>query len=255
MSIEFLLSTMNLKLEDLDKMNIKCSCIVINQSGYVGYREYKNFKIYDTDDVGIAKSRNMALFKSQADIIVFCDNDCVYEDDVEKSILMEYSYNKKADLIIFNAHNLSRKMKDNDLVRRVRFYNYQRYGTYRISAKRNSILKANISFNLLFGNSHFSHGEDTLFLNDCLKNRLKIYTSKIFLCTVSDDNSTWFKGYDTKFFISKGALFKAISKHFCFLLCLQYLIRHKEVLKQNKYSFSYTYKKMLQGAKQFNDIS
>ena len=52
MKVEVLLSVMNLKKENLDKMNIRCKCSVINQCGKNGFNMYKNYNIYSFDEVG-----------------------------------------------------------------------------------------------------------------------------------------------------------------------------------------------------------
>ena len=89
-----------------------------------------------------------------------------------------------------------------------------------------------------------SGGDDTLFIVDCLKKGLKLYSSPIVLGNICSDTSTWFKGYNKKYFFDKGALFTAISNNFRYFLIIQYLLRHKEVLKD--IGFKEAYKIMLE---------
>ena len=232
MSLELLLSTMNLKVADLDNMNIHTPCIVINQCGKVGYKEYKNFRIYDTDDIGISRSRNMAIAKSKADILLFCDNDCVYNDDYYETILNFYKEHEDADMVFFNMSIYDNSIKPDTKVKRVFWYNYQRYAAYRISFRRESVFSKNINLCSLFGgNSMYSHGEDTIFIRDFLKDNMRLYASSDYIGKVIDNDyeSTWFRGYDDKFFFDKGALFCALSPHFKYLQCTLYVLRHKEV--------------------------
>ena len=63
--------------------------------------------------------------------------------------------------------------------------------------------------------------------------------------------STWFKGYNEKYFFDKGALFTAISRRFRILLIMQYLLRHRGVLKDIK--FLEAIKLMLKGSKDYLD--
>ena len=58
MKLEVMLSVINLKKEELDKMNITSNCIVINQCRKEEFEEYKNFKIYSYDEIGTSNSRN-----------------------------------------------------------------------------------------------------------------------------------------------------------------------------------------------------
>ena len=245
MNIEVLLSVMNLKIKDLDKTNIKSPCTVINQCGKIGFRKYKNFKIYDMNSIGIGISRNMAINKSKADILIFADNDCVYYNNFEKEILNFYKNHPKADAVIFNFKNS--KIKEIKKITKLNHFNYQRHATYQISFKKNKI--KNIKINELFGgNSLYSHGEDTIFLKDCLKKKLKVYKSNAYIGKIINKKSTWFKGYTDKFFYDKGALYAALSPKLKYLNCLQYLIRHKNI--RNK-KFLKALKLMFKGAKSY----
>ena len=129
------------------------------------------------------------------------------------------------------------------------------YASYNIAFRKNAVLEKNIKFNTMFGpNAKYNNGTDTLFIVDMLKNKLKIYSSPIYIGTAYNNNSTWFKGYNEKFFYNKGALFTAINKKLRKLLILQYLIRHTEVLKD--INFINAYRLMKNGSKSYiNDIS
>ena len=45
--------------------------------------ENKTIKIYSFDERGVGLSRNSALMRADADIIVFADSDVIYNDDYE----------------------------------------------------------------------------------------------------------------------------------------------------------------------------
>ena len=53
MKLEVLLSVMNLKKEELDKMNITSKCTVINQCDKKDFEKYKNFNIYSYNEKGL----------------------------------------------------------------------------------------------------------------------------------------------------------------------------------------------------------
>jgi glycosyltransferase involved in cell wall biosynthesis len=76
---------MNLNKNDLDKMNITSECIVINQCKENKFETYKNFKIYSYNEIGISNSRNRALEHASGDILLFCDDDVIYDNDYEKN--------------------------------------------------------------------------------------------------------------------------------------------------------------------------
>lgn len=248
MKLEVLLSVMNIKKNHLDNMNITSDCVVINQCNKNGYEEYKNFKIYSYDELGISNSRNRALEHCKGDILLFCDDDVIYYKDYENKIINEFKNNKNVDVIMFNLDSINRYQKKNKKNKRLHIYNSLKYGTFNIAVKRKILEKNNINFNKLFGSrEYFNSGEDTLFIVDLLKNNAKIYSSKITIGKVSQKESTWFKGYNEKYFIDRGAIFCAINKRFRYLLFIQYLVRHKQVLVN--INLKNAFKLMCKGAK------
>ena len=248
MKLEVLLSVMNLNKKDLDKMNITSKCTVINQCGKEDFEKYKNFNIYSYNEKGLSNSRNRGLEHISEDIIILCDDDVVYNENYEKIILEEFENNKNADVIIFNIENSYRKKRINKKNKRLHFYNSLNYGSVNIAFRKNKI--GNINFNKLFGSgSKYTSGEDTLFLASLLKKHLKLYSSKMFIGKIINGESTWFEGYNEKYFFDKGALFTAISYRFRHILMLQYLIRHKEVLTH--YKLKEAYKIMKKGSKEY----
>ena len=248
MQLEVLLSVMNLNKKDLDKMNITSKCTVINQCDKESFENYKNFDIYSYKEIGVSNSRNRGLEHISEDIIILCDNDVIYNDDYEKLIIDEFKNNKDADVIIFNFNVLNRMKRINKKRKKLHIYNSLNYATYNIAFRRNKL--GNIRFNTLFGpGAKYNNGSDTMFIVDLFKNKLKVYSSPIFIGTTHNNNSTWFKGYIEKYFFNKGALFTAINRRLRHILCLQYLIRHKDVL--TNYKFFEAYKIMMKGSKDY----
>lgn len=249
MRVEVLLSVLKLNKNNLKNMNITSRCTIINQCGKNNFEKYKNFNIYSYDELGTANSRNRGLEHISEDIILLCDEDVVYNDDYENKVINEFKNNPKADIIVFNFINPYRKKRINKRRKRVYLHNSLNYASYNIAFKRNSI--GNIKFNTLFGpNAKFiSGGDDSLFLVDCLKNKLKVYTSPVFIGKISNDKSTWFKGFNEQYFFDRGAFFTAVSYKLRHLLMLQFLIRHREVL--TNYKLLKAYKIMLKGSKEY----
>ncbi|MFG6147463.1 glycosyltransferase [Halobacillus sp. B23F22_1] len=262
MKLELLVSTMLQKDTSLvNKMNISTDAIIINQSNYYGYneihKENNRIRMLSFNERGVGKSRNSAIMRSDADVCVMADDDAVYEDDYEEKILDEFKQNPKADVIIFSVKIIDnngekfKKLKRN----RVRFFNSFKYGAVRIAFKRDVILKKNIHFSLLFGGgTKYGSGEDSIFITDCLKKGLKIYTSPQKIANIYNHESSWFNGYNKKFFIDKGALFRAISPKFAKILILQFVIRRYFLFK-NDMKLLEAYRYMIKGLKNYKEIN
>lgn len=255
--LQILVSTMNQDDKSLIKrMNIHSDAIIINQTDSFSKETWNengnNFEWYNLEERGGGLSRNNALLRATGNILLFADDDVRYIDNYEKIIQTEFEKRKDAELILFNVESTNKNRPEyiDQKFHKVHFYNYLRYGTFRIAVKKNSIRKHNISFSLLFGGgSKYSSGEDSLFLTECLKKNMKIYASEQQIGYVDHRESTWFKNYDEKYFYDKGALFSAISRRFSMALCLQYCIRHKDVCKE--LGLKQAYKSMLKGLREY----
>ena len=250
MNLQVLLSVMNLKKEDLDKMNITSKCVVINQCDKDGYEKYKNFDIYSYKERGLANSRNRGIKHITEDIILLCDDDVVYDDGYERKVIDEFEKNKDADFVVFNLNSPNRALKKNTKNKRLHFYNILRYASFRIAFKKESIEKNNLDFNTLFGaGAKYTSGEDTLFLVAALKNKLRIYSSTKNIGTVYHTKSTWFNGYTDEYFFNKGALFTAIGRKYRFILIIQFLLRHRECIQNT--TFFQAFRCMLDGSNDY----
>lgn len=259
MKIEVLISTMNQKdMQLINKMNINTDAIIINQSNFFNFEEVemddKVIKMFSFNERGIGKSRNNALMRSTGDICLLADDDMIYVDNYENIVLEAFRENPKADIIVFNvpSKNIERPTVKITKNTKLNFMNLGRFGAVNIAFKRNSILKANASFSLLFGGgAEYSAGEDSLFLFDCLKKGLLIYSSTKKIADVNQDTSTWFEGFNKKYFFDKGVFFASLSKWFSYFLTLQFALRKYSFYK-NEISFKDACKYMLNGIKHFN---
>lgn len=248
MKLEVMLSVMNLNKKDLDKMNITSKCTVINQCKKNDFEQYKNFNIYSYNEIGTSNSRNRALEHITEDIILICDDDVIYENNYVEKVLNEFDNNPKADVIIFNFKSPNRSKRIIKKRKRLHIYNSLNYATYNIAFRKKSM--NNIKFNSLFGpGAKYNNGSDTIFIRDIYKNKLKVYSSPEYLGTAYNKKSTWFNGYNEKFFFNKGVLFTAINPKIRYILILQFIIRHKEMLVNIK--FRKALKLMLNGSKDY----
>lgn len=240
----------------IQKMNIQSDAIVINQCSINKFEEFKyqdySIRFISLAETGVGLSRNTALMRARADICLFADEDVEYVSGYKKLVLEAFESNPKADVIVFNVNSSTgskRIFKENTKVKKLGFLNCMKYGTVRIAVKRESILKSNIFFSLLFGGgAKYSCGEDSLFLYECLKKGLKVYSNPGLIASVSDGESSWFKGYNEKYFFDKGVLFASISKPFCKLLCLQFVLRHGRIFSNDKTKFE-AFKIMIRGCR------
>ena len=255
MKLQVLVSTMNLKdpIKFAKKMNIKSNAIIINQSDKFNYSKTKlgpNFiETYTLNEKGIGLSRNTALMRAEADICLIADDDVVYGDRYADKVVNAFKENPNSDVILFNLTSLNPNRPEFIIKNKetVRWYRSLRYGAFRIAYRNSSIKKANVAFSRQFGGgTEYSSGEDSIFLHDCIKNKLKVIALPVSLGTVKQEESTWFKGYTDRFFIDKGVLFYSLYPRFGYLVGLQYVIR-KYGSFETEHSFMYVLRKVFKG--------
>lgn len=240
-SLQVLISTMN--QEDyslLDRINLGCDAVVINQCAVDNYTEftYKSFNVkwVNMSKKGVGFSRNTALSYATADIVLWADDDMVYRDDYASLVLTGFAECKRADIICFNI-NLYNKNKEligghySSKKQRLHLWNLLRYGAPTIAARRKKVLKERATFSLLFGGgAEFSSGEDSLFLIDCKKKGLNIFSNSGFLGDMDHSKSSWFTGYTDKFFIDKGRFYFSAFPRIYYLSFAYYALKFSRIV-------------------------
>lgn len=240
MKLQVLVAAVNQEVERLaEKMRLESEAIIVNQCDGFGYSEYMHkgrlIRCFCMAKRGVGLNRNTALMHSDSEICLFSDEDIVFDPGYEEKILSEFEKNKDADLIAFNFRvDPSRATYYNEKSGRIRWYNYGRYPTYAVAAKVEALRRANVCFSLLFGGgARYSNGEDSLFLHDCLKKGLHLYASCVEIGQEVYRESTWFRGYDQKFFTDRGVLYHALYGIMANLFSLRFLVAHrKEMLRE-----------------------
>lgn len=215
----------------LQKMNIQSDVIVGNQCDknsietfdYNGHEAtYLNFA-----ERGVGLNRNNALMRATGDICLFADDDMEYVDDYCCVVQDAFNQFPDADVIIFNLEEEKTTRYVIKKIEKICYLNYLRYGTARVAFKLKSVRENGIYFNQCFGGgTEHCHGEDSIFLTDCLKAKLKVYAVPKTIAKLTEEReSTWNSGYDEKYLIDQGCLYRAISRRWWKLLCLQDAIR------------------------------
>lgn len=222
-----------------ERMNLSTEAIICNQCQEVSYREFRRrnrrIRTLSFNERGVGRNRNNALMRADADYVLFADEDIVYDDDYEECILHAFGEHPEADILMFNVRAVDgRRTYENRRVKRVRWYNYGRYPTYAMAGRLVSLRKANVWFSLLFGGgAAYSNGEDSLFLHDCLQKGLKILAVPVEIgheAAREDNASTWFCGYNEKFFYDRGVLYHYLYGPLERILALRFVLRHRKTM-------------------------
>ena len=235
--LQLLVATMNLTdiIGLCDKMHIASDALIINQSDCVKYEclFYHGYKIecYTFAERGLSRSRNNALLRCTGEILCIADDDMVYTDTYREDIINEFQKHPEADALVFNvtALNDERSGKPIEKYARVGKRESREYGSVHIAIRKRALIGKNVYFNTLFGSgATYSCGEDTLFLKELIEKDLKLYKTPISIASVDMSDSTWFKGYNEKYFKDKGALIEAAYPRCSYLLAILQSVRNSK---------------------------
>ncbi len=240
MRVEVLISAMD--VEDINfykKFNLECDALIINQAGKNSYEEIeddgKKIRMITTDTKGLAVSRNLALLNSTADIVIFADDDEVFEEgylDRVKDGFIEYP---DVDFFVFKTiiYQDGKEIIKVQEEKNLSFYNSLRYGSVHFVFRREPIAMANLYLPVNFGaGTDIGSGEDSIFILSAIRKGLKVRTNTDLLARIYNDDSTWFEGFNEKFFYDKGALSRALFPRMYKFYIKYFLYTHPEMLRQ-----------------------
>lgn len=255
--MQVLVAALQQNIEELLKhMHIDSSAVIVNQcdKDEVAVQKYHehNVKIVSLSSRGVGINRNTAILHATEDILLFSDQDIVYETGYAKAIEEEFAKHPEADMILFNiAVAEERKTYENTAWKRVYWYNCGRYGAVSFAIRREKLLGSRVMFSQLFGGgAKYSAGEDSLFLKDLMDRGIRAYASSVLIGREENSESTWFKGYDEKFFFDRGVLYHQLYGKLAKLWALRFLMAHKAKLCKS-ITFLKAYKKMIEGIHAF----
>lgn len=246
-SFEVLCVTMHQNdFSKIEQMNIQSNVVFANQSDCVRYDEFEfngnTAKMITTNTRGVGINRNLALMYASADICLLADDDVCYYDGYKEKILKEFEAYPKADVFIFNFDSDSeeRKQIKYNRTKKCYFWNKMPWAAFKVAFRLSSIKKANVHFTTLFGGGAlFPSGEDSLFLSKISQENLRIYVSSETIGKVTFDSSTWFTGYDEKYYFGKGAFYQVAHKRTFWIWMQYFLFRTRKFgslsRKQKKY--------------------
>ena len=246
MTFELLVSCVQKDARELaEKMNIASDAVIVSQLEENSSEETFNVgdkKIHSIKSrtKGVGLNRNTCIEQSSADIILFADEDIVYDEGYEDKVLKEFEAHPDADAIFFNVRVCEeRRTYWNEGYKWVKWYNSGRYPAYSIAVKASKLKAAGVKYSLFFGGgAKYSNGEDSLFINDLRKAGFKMLASPVVLGEEVPRPSTWFNGYNDKIFYDRGVLYHFLYGKWAKLWGFRWVYK-----MQHDYTDTYPYKK------------
>lgn len=247
MGIEVLVTTMHqTDLSKYKEMNLQTDAVLANQTDYFGYQEEiigsATVKMISTATRGLSRNRNIAMAMSTGEYILFADDDLQFIDGYADIIVNEFVEHPEAEAIKFNLFDLSEdrkiSMKSIEKFERATMLNMGASGVCGVAIKKNVLIRANLKFNEKFGTGTENYcGEDTIFIFEMLKKKIKFYRSPKKIAGINQSVSSWFEGYNERYFEVSGKLFMTMCPRLAWLMAIRSAYRFS---KRERCQMSFT---------------
>lgn len=191
-------------------------------------------------------------FLKKEEVCLLSDDDMVYVNGYEELVLNQFRQYPEADIITFQVEGIEGTFKEYyHKARKLNYLTLMKVASVEIAFRTDSIKNSGISFDELFGaGSKYFMGEESIFLFDCINKNLKIVYVPVKIANLHMGESTWFKGYNKEYFISKGAAFTRMWRPLSVPLIIQFAIRKYKLFK-GEVSLSTAISYMLQGRSRY----
>ena len=221
MTLDILLTTTNKTVDQIitlvNKLHITSNVIVGNQFKENSMNDYFTngikIKVVNTVEKGCSKNRNHILKCSNADVVLFADDDEVFADNYYSTIIDAFESNKDAEAIYFkvDVNDESRPVRMFNTNKKAKWKDISALGVWGLAIKRETIDKYHLSFDESFGPGSISPmGEDSIYLKDLISSSNNVYTDTSLIAYIEQTESTWFKGYDKEYFVNLAKATKRI---------------------------------------------
>ena len=210
--------------ELIKKSNVNSNYLVVNQAKE---SDIKNKNVITVDEKGLGKSRNRAIYNATREILLLADDDLKYDDNYADTIIKYHNKYEDAGIICFYVESKNKKRKTKRMpTGRVGLIKTMRIVSFEVSLKRKFIVENNLKFNEIFGpGAKFDRGDEQVFLCRALRKKIKIVFVNRKIGEAAQDGSTWFEGFNEKYFMIQGRVFKEMSPKYYKILIIQFIIR------------------------------
>jgi glycosyltransferase involved in cell wall biosynthesis len=148
----------------------KFKILIINQTSNdkLLVSEYQSVKVVNSFDVGISKSRNLAILNSESKILLFADDDIVFIEKFDEIIIKAYDDNPLASAICFQTLTPEGALysKYPKHIKLLNTKEITKVLSIELTCNSDKIKKGKIKFNELFGlGSQFQDSETFFYLS------------------------------------------------------------------------------------------
>jgi glycosyltransferase involved in cell wall biosynthesis len=247
--LEIVLATMNRdSLDFLIPMFPFCHfsefpILIVNQTteNKLLVSDFPCVRIVNSFEKGLSKSRNLGLQKAIGKIVLLTDDDEVFKEDFESTILEAHNNYPEATSICFAIEDskgfLFKKYPEKP---KLQLNNLDIFSvlSIEISLKTKSLHQFNTKFDTDFGlGSSFSMGEEAIFLSDLKKQQQNIIIVPTVIATHPEVSTDDKLNFEQRYYIQGAFLTRVANNHYQKVLFLKLFFD----LKQNRIHINQVY--------------
>jgi len=260
--IEVLIATMNrTNFDFLEAMFLfsnyaKFNILIVNQTtnDKLLHSDNERIKVLNVFEKGLSKSRNLALKNATKKLLIFTDDDVVFQQKFEKKIIKSFNSYEEHDGFRFQYLNSQGNLaKKYSRVFEPKLTKLEILNTSSVELvfKRENLEKESLQFDENFGlGTKFFMGEEAIFVSDGIKKGLKIGFVPEELLSHSQPSTGHKTPISDVYFVQSAVFYRIFGKMYLFWIALKLFFD----LKQSKINFSkigYLFKQAQKGKKAY----
>ena len=241
--IQILIATMNrtdfdfLKamfvFSDFEEFNL----IIINQTSQDKQltSNFENVKVVNSYNTGLSKSRNLAIELATNPLLIFTDDDVVFQPGFESHILKAFNSDNNHDGFRFeflNGKGNFAKKYPRHFEEKLSQFEILNTSSVELVFKRESIQHVNLKFDENFGlGTDFAMGEEAIFVADAVKKGLKIGFVPEVLVAHSHLSTSQRTTVLMQYFVHSAVFYRIYGKMYLFWIVLKLFfdLKHRKV--------------------------
>lgn len=245
--IQILIATMNQNDFDFLKAMFAFSdfsnfnLLIINQTSPEKqlFSNYDTVKVINSFESGLSKSRNLAIKNATKPLLIFTDDDVVFQSDFVSHILNAFNSYKKHDGFRFQflngKANLAKKYPK-QFKEKLSNFEILNSSSVELAFKRESIHNAHLQFDTNFGlGAEFSMGEEAIFVADAVRKKIKIGFVPEVLVTHTHSTTGHKTNINSIYFTQSAVFYRIFTKMYLFwtLLKLAFDLKQGKIRPRN----------------------
>lgn len=223
--------------------------LIVNQSEEcVLISDFPSVRVINSKEVGLSKSRNLAIKNASKKICLIADDDVVYSENFEKYVITAFSILSNPTIITFNHQRIGLDEPKNNSSKAYEhtLKSILNVCSIEIAFRLDEIKKNKIYFDEYFGlGSFFETSEENLFLKKVLELKLCCYYYPSVIVSHPLLSSGTQEGNDKLIFARSALIYKTkgkyvyfwLLKYMFFLFCNNY-IKVSEIFEKFKIGLS-----------------